>query len=290
MNRSKIITDLFNNTVEGTFKDLSMGAQVALVSRCLRATLRNITYWEGRDDERAQIMVSQLERALPGMFKFLNSAANYSEGVSRYVEFDTTGHDDNGDITGGSEWDDVVVNGNPHAWAKRLLIEESLWDDNVDFSIDHPLMLPALSEAADRIAGQLVSKIMTVLGSGEFYVAKNTDARDIEIMSLSPTALSIARMDERSRLRAAYQHALRNTHFGVSKKQLMDSFDEMVQLDEDDEVEAEIKRDKRQARGAVNEIIKTSAKAALIEGVAARLKAAGLSEDLIAATVAGMLK
>ncbi len=296
MNRTQIIADLFNNTTEGSFDKLSMSAQVSVVYRVLRSTLNNVSYWARRAEEnednnaewkRAETMRENYARCLPGQYQFLQRASHYSEGVAQFVEHDTTGRDDYGDVVGGSEWSEVVLNGNPHAWAKRILVDGGMWDESIDFGEDHKLLLPNLSDAADRVAGQLVAKMLIVLGNDELYKPKKIDARDIEIMALSPEALAIAKLKKpEAKLRAAYRLALKHTPFGVTEKEIEDAFDELQQLDEDDELRAEIKRDKREMRRTTNEVIKDAARAELLASTVARLKAAGLSDELIAATVA----
>lgn len=298
MNRQQAIIDLFNNDVQGKFTDLSMTAQVSVVYRVLRSTLNNVSYWTKRAEEnednavewkRAETMREQYARCLPGQYQFLQRASHYSEGVASYVEFDTTGRDDYGDVVGGSEWEKVVLNGNPHAWAKRILVDGGMWDDSIDFSIEHPLMLPNLSDAADRVVGQMVARMIIVFGSGEIYEPRNTDARDLEIAALSAAALGIAKMKPAMKLRAAYQLALKHTPFGVTKDEVAMAFEEMIQLDEDDAIKAEIKAERREMRKTTNEVIREAARASLVADTVKRLKDAGLSDELIATTVAKMM-
>lgn len=299
MNRKQIISDVFVNQDMGTFAGLSMPAQVAVVYRTLRSVLNNVSYWEKRADEHAddplqaewklcEQMREQYARCLPGLYQFLQRASHYSEGVEQQIEFDTSTFDDYGDQIGGSEWQSVTLNGNPYGWPKRILIEAGLWDEEIDFSTEHKLMLPDLGRVADRFCGQMVARMMLVLGSGDSYEPRRTDARDFEIMTLSPSAISIAKMSEAQRFRAAYSLALKHLPYGVTKEELVTAFEEITILDEDDALQSEIKADRREMRKVTNEVIREAARHALLAETVARLKAAGLNDELIAATVASM--
>jgi hypothetical protein len=297
MNRTQIVADLFNNTTKGTFAALSMNAQVAVAYRAAKRTLSNVKYWTTRAEEAtddtshkyAKDMLSKYEQCLPGLYLFINRASHYSEGISQIVEHEIGGADDYGNVSEGSEWVNVVLNGKPHAWAKRLLVEADQWPENLDFSEEHKLVIPDMDDVADRIAGQQAARFITVLGAGDHYVPKGTDARDCEIAALSPAALSIAKLKSaEDKLRASFQLALKHRPFGVSEKQLRDAFAELIQLDEDDEVEAEIRITKRTMRKEVNQIVRSASMAAIAADTATRLKAAGLGDDVIAATLAKM--
>lgn len=304
MNRIALISNTFSGLTKLKFADMSMGAQVALVYGCAKRAL-NTTKWYTEQAEAAETANEHdrwkyfsaqafvVKSTLPGMFAFLNRAANYSEAVDAVIEFDNSSVDELGIPHEDVEWIQAALNGKPHAWARRLLIDSGEWPVDQDFSKEHKLVLYKDSEVATRIAGRLLGRMIWDLFQDDEYKPRNSDGRDMEIAAMSPRCLEIARCSKPEVLaQKSLLLAQENPPFidggPVKRDDISAMWRALVERDEDDKAEADLRSLKKEVKASVRDMLKSVALSqALAEGIQ-RLKGAGASDDTIAAFTTAM--
>lgn len=305
MNRIAAISNTFSGLTKAKFSDLSMGAQVSLVYGSLKRALNTVKWYTEQADSAekagehdkwkyfsAQAFV--VKQVCPGMFVFLNRAANYSEAVDAVIEWDNSSVDEMGLSHEDVEWVTTALNGKPHAWAKRLLIDAGQWPtEGFDFSRDYKLVLYKDGEVATRIAGRLIGRMVHAYFTDDEYRPRPTDGRDIEIAALSPECLAISRCSKPEVLaQKSLLLAQNNPPFidgnPVKRDEISSMWRALVERDDDDRAEAELRALKKEVKAGVRDMLRaTTLTQALAEGLE-RLKGAGASEQTLAAFTQSM--
>ena len=292
------LTNMFTNITRGSFNDLSDEAKVFIVFRSLRSNLNSIKWWNTRLEDKdiskqsranAEAAITDLESTLPGLQKFLWVMAQRGEGRTAEVEWDQSGSDDEGELTIRTEWSPTTVNAKPHAWAMDRLITNNEWDEELDMSSDYPVVIRDLENIADRTFGQMVSRIIVSM-SEEVKWHKKTDGRDFEIFGLSPLAQEVSRIhDERLKFVKLTRIACQYPPMDMTKKCVERAVKRIKEYDDELKFENELEEQRHMMKGIAREAIRDAARIAMIDDLTRKLKANGISDDVIGAMVAKMM-
>lgn len=295
-----------------TFNDLPLGAQVKVVYSVLYRVISGRNWWQRimEDDEqspelrqRAAEEVAARNKVIPSCQDFLARAANYSSGADEEVLFDSTYAGDEG-TTGGYEYVVATVNGHPFAWARNNLMENGVWDDSVPHSKE-PLA-PQLFDA-DKVYNKYAARYAATLLLMEFGLITpredDTQSDIVLISALSPRLKKVLASDTVHQLFDSFAHTpFTAVHYDSSGCAVKTSYNQVdlvnlwrkaVELDKEDaereaviaEREARVKALRQQAEQAITTAVILKEIAALTK----EMKAAGLSDETIAAVTQAAL-
>lgn len=319
----------------GKFSELPLSAQTKVVFSCFQRVNSGLNWWnnvlESESDQYSEVMrkratqeVNTRLTAQHTLLDFINRASHYSSGKEIDVGHDLAhlsidkAPEDSFIEDDEYEFSSQVVNGNPFAWAKQLLVNDNKWPNDW-VSPDEPLnpLLWEVSKTYDKYAARYMA--LAILAEMNMYSPppRKDDDLPSDIVLIAACSKKLAEITTaKSRsitlrgLRALIRQNYSNTPLSVTKfedgervtvtysaEQIIAALDDGMQLDiEDAELQAEKDRDeeakadtkamKAEIKSFVRSAIMTSTVIHEMTSAAEQMIKAGVSQ----ATVDAMMK
>lgn len=323
-------------TTPGSFNMLPLSAQVKVVFSCNARVSSGIKFWDGllsKADtqefmkKRAVGEINQRMRVQHTLYDFLNRASHYSSGKETEVKHDLahmsidTAPEDCVLENDEYEFSTQVINGNPFAWAKALLMANGEWPEDWQ-APDEPLdpLLWEVERTYSKYAARYTA--LTILAEMGLYnpPSKKDDDTPSDIVMIaacSSKLQEIARAKSQPLLLRGLKALLR-TYYGtlglevtqyqngeqVKRTWLADeiiqTLDDAISLDkadadaeaeqaEDERVQKETKEFQASIKAAVRSAIMTATVMKEVTDAAGKMKAAGVGDAAISAMMEGIM-
>jgi hypothetical protein len=305
------VVEVITNLKKMSWDELSLDAQVSIVFASCRNQFKSIKWWTEKAEDinateatkdAAAKATREMSTSLSTMLPFLQRAAEYEEASILDIVHDMSSTD----INDGSTVDDytdasaTAIKDKPYKWAKESLIKSGDWElidvrtpkqkrENIpeimepkQYKDKATLIILDRDTVANRIASGLACKIMLNQTKSRF----NKLARDLEISCLSPMVWNILTANESLQTRRVFELAKFSPPYVNNKfmlaKEVVQIWEELVEMDFDDQQKRNIKSDTRQLKRTIADASRAAVMmATLTSGLAAMTKA-GVSPEVMA--------